>query len=164
MAKKATVALADIAPAHVNGLKSAIHAVEVQVTILKTMLGIGGTSKASEETEADEDTDSDDEDEEDAKPAKKGKGKPAADDDEDEEDDADEEDESDDEDEEDESDDEDEEDGPTVADAQKALRAFTKKNSREAALKILKKIGKVKDVTEIDVAAIPALIKALGGK
>jgi cobalamin biosynthesis protein CobT len=165
MAKGATVKLADIAPAHVNGLKSAIHAVEVQVTILKGMLGMKG-GKVTEDTAADEDDgDSDeDEDEEETTSTKRGKkGKAAeSDDDEDEEDDEDEDETeaSDSDDDEDEEDDEDD-DGPSVADAQKALRAHTKKNDRKSALKILKKVGKVDDVTEIDVKKIPALIKAL---
>lgn len=57
-----TVKVSDIAPAHVNGLKSAIHAVEVQITILKQLMG----NKAGAATEAEEKDDADEEEEDDS--------------------------------------------------------------------------------------------------
>lgn len=43
--------------AHVNGLKSSIHAVEVQITILKQLLGQGKKTKGRDETEEEDETD-----------------------------------------------------------------------------------------------------------
>ena len=64
---------ATLTAAHLNGLKSAVHALEVQITILKTLL----KGKASKATEADDESGADGEEEEDEKPAPK-KGKKAA--------------------------------------------------------------------------------------
>lgn len=76
----------DLIAAHANGLKSSIHALEVQVTILKQLVG----GKVSAATEADEDADTDaDEDEDDdfgGKQTKATKGKKTAAFDEDDED------------------------------------------------------------------------------
>lgn len=47
----------DHVAAHVNGLKSAIHAVEVQLTILKQLVGPSKKTTAREETEEAEETD-----------------------------------------------------------------------------------------------------------
>jgi hypothetical protein len=71
----------DIVAAHANGLKSSIHALEVQVTILKTL--IGGGSKAAANEEEEEETEvaaasTDDEEEEDLAPKKTAAKKKAA--------------------------------------------------------------------------------------
>ena len=72
--------------AHVNGLKSSIHALEVQITILKQLCGVKTKAgKVAEETEAEEteaeETEEETEEEDDfgaGKKAAKGKGRKAA--------------------------------------------------------------------------------------
>lgn len=172
---------ADHVAAHVNGLKSSIHSLEVQLTILKQI--IGTKVKAAKETEADDAGDDSDEEE---KPAKKtGKGKPAkkgkpafGDEDEDaEESDADDSDDdsddgdSDDADESDSDDSGDEDEKPakkgkaakvTVDDLNEACIARVKRTKdRTGVLSLMRKHFKVKSVTDIEPKDYARFIKVM---
>lgn len=168
--------------AHVNGLKSSIHALEVQVTILKQLIGGKATkAKASEETEAEE-TEAEETEEEDdfgaGKKAAKGEGgKKAAkgfDDDaaaeEEEAEESEEEEEA-----EESKEEEEEEEKPAknakakkltaddVNDACKA-RARALRGTRAEVLSILKKKFKVKSVSDLEPSQYADAIKAMKAK
>jgi TATA-binding protein-associated factor Taf7 len=161
--------------AHVNGLKSSIHALEVQITILKQLCGMKG--KASEETEAEESETETEESEDDdfgAKKSAKGKaGKKAAkgfdDSEESEEEEAEESEEE--EAEESEEEEEEEEEKPakgkagkakklTADDVNDACKELAGRTNRATAMAVLKKF-KVKSVSDLDPSDYEAVIKAL---
>lgn len=143
--------------AHVNGLRSSIHAVEVQMTILKQLLG---KPADAEETEIDE--------EETPKPKKARKAKAVEEDEveveevEDEDVSEDDDSDSDEEDAEDDSEDESDSDGLSEGDLGKlktALKAYALKKGKAKAVAILNKFAETsKDVKPTD---LPKLLKML---
>lgn len=178
MAKKKDMT-ADLTAAHLNGLRSGIHALEVQITILKQLLG--GKGKVADEEDVD-DEDADDE-EVDEKP-KKGKHKKKAqveeadeedeedeDTDEDTDEDADEEDDDEDDGEEEDAADEEEEDEKpkkkkkgkkskvTIDDVNDAAIKLAKElGDRKKVLKLLKKKFKVESVTDLEPSQYEAVV------
>ena len=149
----------ELTAAHLNGLKSSVHALEIQITILKQLL--------SDETKGEEQLPlplDESEDKEELMPVKKKRGRPAAKgfDDEDvaEEEEASEE-----------SEDvaeEEEEPAPkksakkiTVDDINDACKAKAKRTSRDEVLTILKKKFGVRSVTDLIPSQYEGVIKAM---
>jgi hypothetical protein len=167
--------------AHVNGLKSSIHALEVQITILKQLCGLAPAKpgKAAEETEETENEETETEDSEGddfgAKPSKRGKKSSKSFDDEgegeeteDESENEETEDESENEETEDESEAEETEAKPaknakakklTADDVNDACKELVGRTNRATVIGILRKF-RVKTVSDLDPSDYEAAIKA----
>ena len=158
--------------AHVNGLKSSIHALEVQITILKQLCGLAPAKpgKAAEETEETENEETETEDSEGddfgAKPSKRGKKSSKSFDDEGEGEET--EDESENEETEDESEAEETEAKPaknakakklTADDVNDACKELVGRTNRATVIGILRKF-RVKTVSDLDPSDYEAAIKA----
>lgn len=155
--------LKNLTAAHLNALNATIGSLETQVASLKNTLKELGGGKADDDS-GDEEDESDEEEDEAPKKKKPSKKKPVDEDESDDEEEKDEDAEEDESEEESEESDEEDDDKPAKANKKmviEALRAYATEHDKAAALKMLKKVGGVKSVHELDRSNYAKLIKAL---